>query len=288
MAFLPHQPHLKSRFIRTPCHCSLDVLHRDIKPENILIVENKSTGQLIAKLLDFGLSKYSGMGSAAKSFVGTPCYVAPEIEAASRTRGRTYGPAVDCWSLGAVLYVMLVARFPEFQYIGHAKTITLPLGLWSNASEESKHLVRGLMHADPHARLSANAVMRHPWLQGVGDNAGAVDVGGARDFSMPPPPPPTDLATVTYTLPHTAPTVFSTGGGVQEEGSGKENKGMGSSCPNSSPHNHAGAGGEVMAMVLHPKCAPNIRNALEASKKGELEPACVQKFPLQSLLMLQK
>ena len=28
-------------------------------------------------------------------------------------RGGTYGREVDCWSLGAVLYVMLVARFPE-------------------------------------------------------------------------------------------------------------------------------------------------------------------------------
>jgi serine/threonine protein kinase len=255
------------------------VIHRDIKPENILIVENNSTGQLVAKLLDFGLSKYSGMGSAAKSFVGTPCYVAPEIEAASQSKGRTYGSAVDCWSLGAVLYVMLVARFPEFQYIGHAKTITLPFALWSEASEESKHLVRGLMHSDPHARLSANAVLRHPWLQRVGDVVVDEDgfgsgVGVVYDSSMPPPPglvpTPTTPAT---TFVDTASTTVQ-----QEEGQGN--------CPNISRHNHAG--GEVMTMVLHPKCAPKIRNALEASKKGELEPACGQKFPLQSLLMLQK
>jgi serine/threonine protein kinase len=32
------------------------------------------------KLLDFGLSKHAGMGSEAKTFVGTPCYLAPEVE----------------------------------------------------------------------------------------------------------------------------------------------------------------------------------------------------------------
>lgn len=257
------------------------MLHRDIKPENILIVENKTTGQLVAKLLDFGLSKYSGMGSAAKSFVGTPCYVAPEVEAASQTRGRTYGPAVDCWSLGAVLYVMLVARFPEFQYIGNAKTITLPMGLWSTSSEESKHLVRGLMHADPNARLSANAVMRHPWLQQYADNGTKVNstdgiesgVGDTYTTTMPPP------TSSPQTVTEPSPTINTDSNPTTVHESAAR-------CPKSSDHNHAG--GEVMTMVLHPKCAPKIRNALEASRKGQMEPCMVEKFPLNSLLMLQK
>ena len=33
------------------------------------------TGQVTAKLLDFGLSKNAGAGSSAKTFVGTPCYL---------------------------------------------------------------------------------------------------------------------------------------------------------------------------------------------------------------------
>ncbi|RYY87281.1 hypothetical protein EON63_04245 [archaeon] len=47
--------------------------------------------------------------------VGTPCYLAPEVEYTSKGLGGTYGLPADCWSLGAVLYVMLVARFPEFE-----------------------------------------------------------------------------------------------------------------------------------------------------------------------------
>lgn len=91
---------------------SLNIIHRDIKPENVLILHERdpTTGLPIAKLLDFGLSKNAGAGSAAKTFVGTPCYLAPEVEYTSKGLGGTYGLSADCWSLGAVLYVMLVAR----------------------------------------------------------------------------------------------------------------------------------------------------------------------------------
>ncbi|CAN0253927.1 unnamed protein product, partial [Discosporangium mesarthrocarpum] len=69
------------------------------------------------KLLDFGLSKAIGKeggGSVARTFVGTPSYLAPEVELRGQGMGGTYGTPVDCWSLGAMLFVMLVARFPEF------------------------------------------------------------------------------------------------------------------------------------------------------------------------------
>lgn len=52
-----------------------------------------------------------------KHYIGTPCYLAPEVEFTSKGIGGTYGLPADCWSLGAVLYVMLVARFPEFEKV---------------------------------------------------------------------------------------------------------------------------------------------------------------------------
>ena len=85
------------------------VLHRDLKPSNILI---DSSG--LPHVSDFGLAKrleqdasvtYSG------AILGTPCYMSPEQAAGSRG---DVGPASDVWSLGAILYQVLVGR-PPFQ-----------------------------------------------------------------------------------------------------------------------------------------------------------------------------
>jgi serine/threonine protein kinase len=147
-------------------HC-MNIIHRDIKPENILILNepDPSTGLPIAKLLDFGLSKNAGAGSEAKTFVGTPCYLAPEVEYTSKGLGGTYGVAADCWSLGAVLYVMLVARFPEFEQDFTGKIVVkLSPALWDGVSSNAKDLIRSLMNTNPAARLTTAKALQHPWL----------------------------------------------------------------------------------------------------------------------------
>lgn len=146
---------------------SLNIIHRDVKPENVLILHNVNihSGQTIVKLLDFGLSKNAGGGSAAKTFVGTPCYLAPEVEYTSKGLGGTYGLPADCWSLGAVLYVMLVARFPEFEQDMNGKVVLrLPPALWDDISTSAKELIRSLMNTNPAARCTAASALQHPWL----------------------------------------------------------------------------------------------------------------------------
>lgn len=85
------------------------VLHRDIKPSNILMAGGNFNQP---KLSDFGLAKLgqSGEGwSTATEFVGTPLYMAPE---SFRKETGTVGPAVDIYSLGAVLYRLLSGKVP--------------------------------------------------------------------------------------------------------------------------------------------------------------------------------
>ena len=162
----------------------MNIMHRDIKPENILVLDSAdpNTGQPRIKLLDFGLSKSAANGSTGRSFVGTPCYLAPEVELTSKGQG-VYGLAADCWSLGALLHVMLVARFPEFERDRKKESITLvlPAKHWSAISEHAKELVRGLMEPNSFARLTIKEVMSHPWL-GIYQSTGN---------EVPKPPPPT-------------------------------------------------------------------------------------------------
>lgn len=133
------------------------IIHRDVKPENVR-VEDRSH----AVLLDFGLSKKiddTDDATYPTTFVGTPCYLAPEIEDVYKGRRKSYSIEVDCWSLGALLYVMLCARFPEFERPSmRVKVDALP------ASHLAKDMVTRLMTRDPNQRMPTASVPNHPWL----------------------------------------------------------------------------------------------------------------------------
>nr|XP_027206232.1 serine/threonine-protein kinase Nek8-like [Dermatophagoides pteronyssinus] len=73
-----------------------NVIHRDIKTKNIFL--NK---QGFIKLGDFGISKILDKNKDARSFVGTPLYLCPEIRS-----GKAYNKPADIWSLGCVLFEM--------------------------------------------------------------------------------------------------------------------------------------------------------------------------------------
>ena len=93
------------------------VLHRDLKPANVLRTRD---GTL--KLTDFGLAKQmesvSGL-TRTGALLGTPQYMAPE-----QADGRTheFGPAVDIYALGAILYEMLTGR-PPFRGVTVMETL---------------------------------------------------------------------------------------------------------------------------------------------------------------------
>ncbi len=80
------------------------MVHRDIKPQNILIDEEGR-----AKLTDFGISRQLEQDgvTATGRVLGTTDYVAPE-----QAMGRDVDPRSDIYSLGVVLYEMLIGQVP--------------------------------------------------------------------------------------------------------------------------------------------------------------------------------
>jgi serine/threonine protein kinase len=84
------------------------IAHRDIKPANIMLVQEPSPR---AVLLDFGIARSLDPGATmttASFVVGTAGYIAPEISLG----GRAYESRADLYSLGVVLYEMLVGAPP--------------------------------------------------------------------------------------------------------------------------------------------------------------------------------
>jgi serine/threonine protein kinase len=87
------------------------LVHRDLKPENIFIALEPD-GQVMPKLLDFGISKmrhpFVDAITADGELVGTPCYMSPEQ---ARGRGNVDARS-DIFSVGTLLYEMLAGRNP--------------------------------------------------------------------------------------------------------------------------------------------------------------------------------
>ncbi|CAK9167762.1 unnamed protein product [Ilex paraguariensis] len=139
------------------CH-KHGVIHRDLKPENFLFANKKENSPL--KAIDFGLSIFFKPGERFSEIVGSPYYMAPEV------LKRNYGPEIDIWSAGVILYILLCGVPPFWaeseQGVAQAilrGTIDFKREPWPSISESAKSLVRHMVEPDPKLRLTAKQVL---------------------------------------------------------------------------------------------------------------------------------
>jgi len=159
------------------------IVHRDIKPENILCQirppdnqvvlkdDKKQKPEVIPKIVSFGFSANYRDKGGCNTVIGTDEYVAPEVLNVSTK----YGEKVDMWSLGVLMYILLVGYFP-FDYdhntqskkVLHTKIregeVHYEHG-WEEISKGAKDLIKKLLKVSPSRRASAEAVMEDEWIK---------------------------------------------------------------------------------------------------------------------------
>lgn len=144
---------------------SKSVVYRDLKPENILLDQ---TGYL--KICDFGLAKFLNKIPGGKTFTmcGTPDYLAPEVISQN---GQDL--AVDWWTLGILIYEMLVGKTPfvdDNPYVIYQKILKEEVVYPDTLSPEAKELISRLLDKSNKTRLGVNGaeeVKAMAWFQGV-------------------------------------------------------------------------------------------------------------------------
>lgn len=98
---------------------------------------------------------------------GCPAYVSPEI---LNTTGTYSGKAADVWSLGVMLYTLLVGRYPFHDSDPSALFSKIRRGQFcipDHVSPKARCLIRSLLRREPSERLAAPEILLHPWFQSV-------------------------------------------------------------------------------------------------------------------------
>lgn len=85
---------------------ALQIIHRDIKPDNLML-QQRSDGEQVVRVLDFGLAKFVEEGTRTLALTGTPTYMAPE-----QLLKRHIGPWTDLFAVGAIAFELISGLRP--------------------------------------------------------------------------------------------------------------------------------------------------------------------------------
>lgn len=142
------------------------IVHRDLKLENILVThidfKKQDIGIVIA---DFGLSKIIE-NQTTQTPCGTFAYAAPEL-----LSDKLYSQEVDIWSIGCLLFTLLVAYPPFYEDYRGSIADKIKDGFfeflspfWDSITENAIDLISHLLQVDPSQRLRAHQIECHPWF----------------------------------------------------------------------------------------------------------------------------
>lgn len=142
------------------CH-AFSIAHRDLKPENILI---HGTSSYYVKIADWGMATFQTPYAQLETSCGSPHYASPEV-----IRGEPYnGEKADVWSVGVVLYALLVGRLPFDDPDVPRLLSKVRSGYFeipSRVHADAADLIRKMLVVNPSQRVSMAAILEHPFFK---------------------------------------------------------------------------------------------------------------------------
>ncbi|MEU3338725.1 serine/threonine-protein kinase [Streptomyces sp. NPDC002144] len=135
------------------------VVHRDLKPSNVLLLDADGEDGAV-RVIDFGISRAAGSDVRTQTGVvmGSPPFMAPE----QFSRPRDVGPAVDVFSMGAVLVYAATGRSPfeaENAYLAAYSTVHGEPDL-GRLPRPLRPLVTACLAKDPAGRPTSGSVLK--------------------------------------------------------------------------------------------------------------------------------
>ena len=135
------------------------IIHRDLKSNNVFLMKSG-----IVKLGDFGIARAVKTWEKAKTLVGTPYYLAPEI-----IENKPYDSKCDIWALGVLLYELMTFQMPFNAVSLPLLSIKIKRGVYkppsSTYSKELRDLLKSLLTQDPDKRPSINDILKLPLIK---------------------------------------------------------------------------------------------------------------------------
>ena len=149
------------------CHQN-GIIVRDIKLKKFVFTDSKKTKLALANLEDCIILDDDAQTDMIKSQQGCPAYVSPEV--LNPQQDLYSGRLSDSWSLGVILYTLLIGRYPfhdqtipkTFAKITRGKFQIPPS---SGLSLDARTLIRSLIRYTPEERLLPNEILATNWFK---------------------------------------------------------------------------------------------------------------------------
>ncbi len=132
------------------------ILHRDLKTMNIFLTKNNDV-----RIGDLGVAKVLSDTLFAKTFIGTPYYLSPEL-----CEEQPYNEKSDIWALGCILYEITTFKHPFDANNQAALIIKILKGKYDPISREYSSDLRKVLELvferDQNKRPSIFEIITHP------------------------------------------------------------------------------------------------------------------------------